>query len=115
MYKYLVAIDGIIKNQLDKCNKMQHSKVKNLYLTIQAILHEDVWRGECIDPHFFDLDGSWRKVFNFRTSQLYSLRKSPRYRYGSLGEPQSRCGRLGDVKVLEATGIRTSTPLSSSP
>jgi hypothetical protein len=27
--QYLVAIDGTIKNQLDKCNSMQHSKVKS--------------------------------------------------------------------------------------
>jgi hypothetical protein len=42
--------------------------------------------------------------------------KEPRYPLDrSLGLPQDRSGRFGDVKILDPTGTRISIPLSSSP
>jgi hypothetical protein len=39
-------------------------------------------------------------------------RKSPRYPfYRRLGEPQSRSGRYGEVKIFYPTGTRTPTPV----
>jgi hypothetical protein len=31
-----------------------------LYLTNEALLHEDVWRSGCIDPYFLDIGTRWR-------------------------------------------------------
>jgi hypothetical protein len=31
-----------------------------LFLINQALRHEGVWGSGCMDPHFFDLDTSWR-------------------------------------------------------
>jgi hypothetical protein len=47
---------------------------------------------------------------------LYPRGKSPHYPLDRrLGGAQSRSGRRGEVNILDPTGIRTATPLTSSP
>jgi hypothetical protein len=65
----------------------------------------------CIDPHFLDLDTSWRSVVSFTPRPLYPRGKSPRYPLDRrLGGPQSRSGRRGEEKILDPTGTRTMKP-----
>jgi hypothetical protein len=69
----------------------------------------------CIDPHFLDLDTSWRWVDSFTPLPLYPRRKSPRYPFDrSLGGPHSWSGRRGEEKILDPTGTQTQTPWPSS-
>jgi hypothetical protein len=78
--------------------------------------HEGVWGSGCIEPHFLDLGTSWRWVVSFTPRPLYPWGKSPRYPLDRrLGVPQSRSGRRGEEEILDPTGTRTPTPLSSSP
>jgi hypothetical protein len=73
--------------------------------------HEDVWGSGRIEQRFLDLGISWRRVVSSTPRQLY-----PRYTLDrTLGVPQSRSGRHGDVKILAPAGILTQTPRSLSP
>jgi hypothetical protein len=55
-------------------------------------------------------------VVSFTPGPLYPQGKSPRYSLDRrLGEPQSRCERRGEEKILDPTRTRTPTPRSSSP
>jgi hypothetical protein len=59
---------------------------------------------------------SCRWVISFRPLPHYSQGKSPQCPFcRRLGGPQSRCGRLGEEKILDPTGTRTPTSRSSSP
>jgi hypothetical protein len=88
----------------------------SLCLTNLALRHGGIWRSGCIDPFFLDLDTSWRWVVSFTSLPLSRREKSPRYSFAKkLGAPQSRSGRRGNGKILDLTGARTQTPLSSSP
>jgi hypothetical protein len=49
-----------------------------------------------INPRFLELSTRWRRVASFTVVVLY-----PRYPLSRLGGPQSRCGRYGEVKILE--------------
>jgi hypothetical protein len=70
----------------------------------------------CIDVYFLGLVTSWRWVVSFTPRPLYPRGRSPLYPLDRrLGGPQSRSGRHGEVKILESTGTRTSTPRSSCP
>jgi hypothetical protein len=49
-------------------------------------------------------------VVSFTPRPLYPRERAPRYPlYRRLGGPQSRSGQHGEVKILDPTGIRTST------
>jgi hypothetical protein len=87
-------------------------KVKlSLCLTNSALRHEDVWGSGCIDPHFLDLGTSCEV-----SGQLHAPAFYPRYPfYRSLGRPQSRSGRYGEVKIFDPTGTRTSAPVVVQP
>jgi hypothetical protein len=51
-----------------------------------------------------------------RSGRFTPQGKSPRYPFDSrLGGHQSRSGRLGEEKILDPTGTRTTTPRLSSP
>jgi hypothetical protein len=67
------------------------------------------WRrmgSECIDPHFLDLDTSWRWVVSFTLRPLYSRGKSPRYALNRrLGWLQSRLDDLQKRKLLTLPGL----------
>jgi hypothetical protein len=68
----------------------------------------------CIDPHFLDVDTSWRWVVSFTPPSL-SLRgrKNPRYPLDkSLSAPQSRSGRRGEENILNPIGTRAPNPRS---
>jgi hypothetical protein len=67
------------------------------------------------NPHFLDLGSRWRWVVSITSRPLFYRLKNPRYPLDTrLGGPQSRCGRHGEEKILDPTGIRTPTPRSSS-
>jgi hypothetical protein len=69
----------------------------------------------CRDPRAVVLGTSCKGVVSFKPRPLCPRGKSPLYQLDSrLGEPQSRSGRYGDVRVLDSTGNRTPTPWSSS-
>jgi hypothetical protein len=69
-----------------------------------------------MDPHFLDLNTSWRWVVSFTPRPLNPRGKSPRYPLDRrLGGPQCRSGKRGEEKILEPTGTWTPTPRSSSP
>jgi hypothetical protein len=70
----------------------------------------DVWIR--INTRILDLGTSWRKMVSFTPRPIYPRGKSPGY---PLGEPQNRSGPRGEQKILDPTGTRTPTPLSSSP
>jgi hypothetical protein len=53
-------------------------KVKlSLYLTNQALRHEDAWGSGCIDPHYLDRGTSWRSVVSCTPRPLEPQGKSP--------------------------------------
>jgi hypothetical protein len=80
-------------------------------LTNLTLRHEGVWGSGCINPHFLDLDNSWRSVVSFTPLPLYR-----RYTLDSrLGGPQSRSGQRGEKKILDSIGTRIPTLRSSSP
>jgi hypothetical protein len=55
-------------------------KVKlSLCLSNNTLCQEGVWGSGCIDPHFLDLDTSWRWVVRFTPRLLYPRGKSHRY------------------------------------
>jgi hypothetical protein len=89
--KYVTAISigvmaGFCQDEPKRNMKLrspQHPEVKKkvklyLCLTNWTLHHEGVWGSGCIDPHFLDLDTSWRWVC-FTPRQLYPRRKSPPY------------------------------------
>jgi hypothetical protein len=91
-------------------------KVKSLCLTNEALRHKCVWRSGCIDPRCLDIGTSWRWVVSFTARPLCPRGKSPQYPLDRrFGEPQSRPGRHGEVKILTPAGTRPPTPRSSSP
>jgi hypothetical protein len=96
-----------------------HSHVEvqlSLCLTNYALRHEGVWGRGCIDPRFLDIGTSWRWVVNFTPRPLYPRGRSPQHPLDMrLGEPQNRCGRRGEKKILDPIKILTSNPLPSSP
>jgi hypothetical protein len=74
-----------------------------------------LWGSGYIDPHFLHLDTSWRWVVSFTPLPLYHRGNSPWDPFDMrLGEPQSRSGRDGKVKILDPTGTQTPTPWLSS-
>jgi hypothetical protein len=80
-------------------------------LTNWALRHEGIWRSGCTDPHFLDLDTSWRQVVSFTPWPLY-----PQYPFDRrLGRSQSRSEQCGEEKILDPTRTQTPTPQSSSP
>jgi hypothetical protein len=68
-----------------------------------------------MDPCLLDLGTSWRLVVSLTPQPLYPTGKEFRYPLDRrTGEPQSRSGPYGDVKILDFTGTLTPTPLSSN-
>jgi hypothetical protein len=93
--------------------------VKSKVVPVLNELSTTPWRRMgcgCIEPHFLDLGTSWRWVISFTPRPLYPRRKSPWYPLDRrLDGPQSRSGWHGQENILDPTGTRTATPLSSSP
>jgi hypothetical protein len=88
----------------------------SLCTTNLAVRHEDEWESGCIDPRILDLGTSWRWVVSFTPRPIYLRGKSPRYPLDRrLSGPQNRSGERGEEKILDTTGTRTPTTLSSSP
>jgi hypothetical protein len=74
----------------------------SLCLTNQALRLEGVWGSGCVDPHFFDLGTSWRRVVRFMPRPLYPRGKNPLYPLDrKLGGPQNLSGRRGGEKILD--------------
>jgi hypothetical protein len=93
------------------CGCCQHHQISQK----GKVSHEGVWGSGCIDPRFLDLGISWRWVVSFTLRSLYPRGKSLRYRlYGRLGGHQSGSGRCGEDKILDFTGTRTPTPISTA-
>jgi hypothetical protein len=68
-----------------------------------------------VHPRFLDLGTSWRRVVSFTPRPLYPQGKNPQYPLDRLGGPKNRLGRREEEKILDPTGTRTPTSLSSSP
>jgi hypothetical protein len=84
-------------------------KVKlSLCLNNLAPCHEGIWGCGCKDPHFLDLDTSWRLVASFMPLPLYPQGNSPGYTLDRrLGGTQSWSARHGEEKILDPTRTRT--------
>jgi hypothetical protein len=81
----------------------------------RPLSYRDWWSG-CIDPCLLDLGTSWRWVVSFSPRSLYPRGESPQYPLNRrLSGPQNQSGRNREVKILDPTGTRTLTPLSSRP
>jgi hypothetical protein len=98
---------------------MHTSIIKNnvqMFLANLALLYEEVWGSECMDPRFLYLGTSWRWVVSFNHLPPYTREKEHLYLLvRMLGGPQNRSQRYGEVKILDPTGTRTPTRRSSSP
>jgi hypothetical protein len=76
--------------------------------------HEGVWGSGFIDPHFLDLGTTSLSGQLHVSAALPPGKLSWYWLDRRLDGPQNRSGHCGEKKILDPTGSRTPTPLSSS-
>jgi hypothetical protein len=87
--------------------KVKKKKVKlSLCLTNSALRHEDLWGSGCIDPHFLDLNTSWRWVVSFTHRPLYPRERAPStHCIGGWVDPSAGLDDVEKRKCLTLPGL----------
>jgi hypothetical protein len=90
------------RNPFKKCKKVKLSPC----LTNWALLHEGVWESGCIDPHFLELDTSWRWVVSFTPLPLYLQERAPgTHCIGGWVDPRAGLDDMAKWKFLTLPGL----------